>query len=140
MLTLVKEDLNEPASSPVSCSAAQEHLRASPYIQSAAPEIINKSLDLTQDLTSDLDKVRALADWVYTTLEKRPVIGIPDALTTLKAGIGDCNEHASLFAALSRATGIPTTIAVGVVYHKEAFYYHAWNEASIRPRINCPRT
>lgn len=134
VLTLVKEDLNEPASSPVSCSAAQEHLRASPYIQSAAPEIINKSLDLTQDLTSDLDKVRALADWVYTTLEKRPVIGIPDALTTLKAGIGDCNEHASLFAALSRAAGIPTTIAVGVVYHKEAFYYHAWNEVCVDGR------
>ncbi|MBE0584434.1 MAG: transglutaminase domain-containing protein, partial [Desulfofustis sp.] len=64
-------------------------------------------------------------------LEKRPVIGIPDALSTLKTGIGDCNEHASLFAALARAAGIPTKIAVGVVWQHDAFYYHAWNEVCL---------
>ena len=131
VLTLVKEDLSSPGLDSAVCNAAQEQLRATPYIQSGAPEIIDQSLVVTQDLEDDLAKVQALADWVYTNLEKRPVIGIPDALTTLKAGIGDCNEHASLFAALSRAAGIPTTIAVGVVYHKQAFYYHAWNEVCV---------
>jgi hypothetical protein len=130
VLTLVKEELSS-GSGFVSCNAFREHLMATPYIQAGAPEIIEQSLTLTRDLEHDLDKVRALADWVYSYLEKRPVIGIPDALTTLNVGIGDCNEHASLFAALSRAAGIPTTIAVGVVYHKEAFYYHAWNEVCV---------
>ena len=68
---------------------------------------------------------------MYNELEKRPVIGIPDALTTLKSRIGDCNEHASLYAALSRAAGIPTKIVAGVVFHKDAFYYHAWNEVCL---------
>ena len=131
ILTVQREDTTSLASSPGSCADAQEQLRASPYIQSGAPEIIDQSLTIIGDLTGDLDKVKSLAEWVYTNLEKRPVIGIPDALTTLNAGIGDCNEHASLFAALSRAAGIPTTIAVGVVYHKQAFYYHAWNEVCI---------
>jgi transglutaminase-like putative cysteine protease len=45
--------------------------------------------------------------------------------------MGDCNEHASLFTALSRASGIPAKIAAGVVYHKGAFYYHAWNEVCL---------
>ncbi|MGI9538504.1 MAG: transglutaminase-like domain-containing protein [Desulfocapsaceae bacterium] len=131
ILTVVKEDLSSLGSEPGTCSAAHEQLLASPYIQAGAPEIIEQSLALTRDQTGDLGKVKALAEWVYTNLEKRPVIGIPDALSTLKTGIGDCNEHASLFAALSRAAGIPTTIAVGVVYHKQAFYYHAWNEVCV---------
>jgi transglutaminase-like putative cysteine protease len=88
-------------------------------------------MSIVEGAKDDLDKVRLLADWVYQNLEKRPVIGIPDALTTLQTGIGDCNEHASLFAALARAASIPTKIAVGVVYHKEAFYYHAWNEVCL---------
>ena len=131
ILRVVKEDLSSLGSEPGICAEAQEQLLASPYIQAGAPEIIEQSQALTRDQTDDLEKVKTLADWVYTNLEKRPVIGIPDALTTLKAGIGDCNEHASLFAALSRAAGIPTTIAVGVVYHKQAFYYHAWNEVCV---------
>lgn len=131
ILRVVKEDLSSLGSEPGICAEAQEQLLASPYIQAGAPEIIEQSQALTRDQTDDLEKVKTLAEWVYTNLEKRPVIGIPDALTTLKTGIGDCNEHASLFAALSRAAGIPTTIAVGVVYHKQAFYYHAWNEVCV---------
>lgn len=131
ILRVVKEDLSSLGSEPGICAEAQEQLLASPYIQAGAPEIIEQSQTLTRDQTDDLEKVKTLAEWVYTNLEKRPVIGIPDALTTLKSGIGDCNEHASLFAALSRAAGIPTTIAVGVVYHKQAFYYHAWNEVCV---------
>ena len=131
ILRVVKEDLSSLDSEPGICTEAQEQLLASPYIQAGAPEIIEQSQALTRDQTDDLEKVKRLAEWVYTNLEKRPVIGIPDALSTLKAGIGDCNEHASLFAALSRAAGIPTTIAVGVVYHKQAFYYHAWNEVCV---------
>ncbi len=128
ILTVTREDITTPPPEPGSCTADIESLLASPYIQSSSPEIIEQSLAIIGDETDELKKAQALAEWVYNYLEKRPVIGIPDALTTLKAGIGDCNEHASLFAALSRAAGIPTKIAVGVVYHKEAFYYHAWNE------------
>ncbi len=131
ILTVHKEDLHGLETAKGECNSAAEQLLSTPYVQASAPEIVKQSLEITEAGTNDLDKVKALADWVYNHLEKRPVIGIPDALTTLKAGIGDCNEHASLFAALSRAAGIPTKIAVGVVYHQEAFYYHAWNEVCV---------
>lgn len=134
ILTISREDIDAPVVNPVSCADQSEHLRASPYIQAGAPEIVAQSQTIIDGENDDLIKAQALADWVFSHLEKRPVIGIPDALTTLKAGIGDCNEHASLFAALSRAAGIPTKIAVGVVYHKEAFYYHAWNEVCVNGR------
>ena len=114
-----------------SCPGAADNLLASPYIQSAAAEVVAQSEQITAGLESGREKAEALADWVYSELEKRPVLGIPDALTTLKSRIGDCNEHASLYAALSRAAGIPTKIVAGVVFHKDAFYYHAWNEVCL---------
>ena len=114
-----------------SCPEAAENLLASPYIQSAAAEIVAQSEQITAGIESGRGKAQALANWVYSELEKRPVLGIPDGMTTLKNRIGDCNEHAALFAALSRAAGIPAKIVAGVVFHKEAFYYHAWNEVCL---------
>ncbi len=40
--------------------------------------------------------------------------------------MGDCNEHAVLFAALARAAGVPARIEAGLVYLNGRFYYHAW--------------
>lgn len=71
---------------------------------------------------------RALVDWVYDYVEKVPSIGVPDALTVLDSGRGDCNEHATLFTALARAAGIPTRMAAGLVYVDGRFVYHAWCE------------
>lgn len=52
---------------------------------------------------------------------------MPDAVSTLENGAGDCNEHAVLMAALARAAGIPAKIETGIVYLNGRFYYHAWN-------------
>jgi len=68
-----------------------------------------------------------LVDWVYTNIKKRPVLSVPDALSTLENRMGDCNEHSVLLAALARAVGIPTAVEAGLVYLTDRFYYHAWN-------------
>jgi len=52
-------------------------------------------------------------------------------MTTLRLKMGDCNEHAALFAALSRSLLIPTRIVAGVTYNDGMFYYHAWNEVCL---------
>jgi hypothetical protein len=113
------------------CSTRAADLAASPYVQSDHPKIRKLAVEIVADKTDNLAQVKALAEYVSTHLEKRPVLGLPDALTVLDSGKGDCNEHAVLFAALARAAGIPCRIAAGVVYFKEAFYYHAWNEVCI---------
>jgi len=132
ILTIKKElmpaDTNEAE---YGCEGRERGLEASPYIQAEAPEIIEQSRAITAELPTEKQKTEALATWVNQELEKRPVLGIPDALTTLKNRIGDCNENASLFAALARAAEIPTKIVAGVVFHKGAFYYHAWNEVCL---------
>ena len=71
---------------------------------------------------------RRLKDWVHHRLEQTAVPGVPSALETLDARVGDCNEHSTLFAALARSVGIPTRIVVGLVYADGRFGYHAWNE------------
>lgn len=122
---------NLPAGDAVPCTGQEQWLAASPYIQTGAPEIAALAGELTAGSSGALEKIRRLADWVYRNIDKRPVIGIPDALTTLRQKIGDCNEHAALFSALARSLGIPARIAAGVTYHNKAFYYHAWNEVCL---------
>ncbi len=113
------------------CPDITAELAATPYIQTDHPGIRAMAEQITAGRELPLDRVRALLDWVYDTIEKRPVIGIPDAATTLRTRRGDCNEHAVLFAALARASGVPTRIAAGVTWHDNAFYYHAWNEVCL---------
>lgn len=102
-------------------------LGPSPFIQSDHPAVQKLASDLVVDKDPPLEKARKLVAWMQEHIKKRPVISLPDALSTLENRVGDCNEHAVLFAALARAAGIPTRIEAGVVFLRKRFYYHAWN-------------
>ncbi|MCK5227586.1 MAG: transglutaminase domain-containing protein, partial [Desulfobulbaceae bacterium] len=106
-------------------------LASTPYIQVATVAIVNRARSLVKVAPDAVAKVAALADWVYENIEKRPVLGIPDAVTTLQTRTGDCNEHAALFAALARSVQVPTRVVAGVTFHQGAFFYHAWNEVCL---------
>jgi len=130
VLTLVQETIPGRAADSV-CSDIDNSLFPTPYVQSDSKQIQKLASDITSAREDQVDRVKDLGLWVYENLEKRPVLGIPDALTTLRNRQGDCNEHAALFAALARAASIPARIIAGVTYHKDAFYYHAWNEVCL---------
>ena len=128
-LTLHKETFPEqPVTKNQDPCGDQKSLQASRYIQADHPLIKETTAGIIGSVQDQVVQVRLLSEFVYKTLEKRPVLGLPDALTSLQAKKGDCNEHAALFAALARAAGIPTAIATGVTMHRNKFYYHAWNE------------
>ena len=129
VITLQLESLPEPDAA--ACVGFQEELASTPYIQTQNPRITDLTRAETGEETKDITRVKILAGWVFENLKKRPVLGIPDALTTLNTRMGDCNEHAALFAALARNAGIPTRIASGVTFFEGAFYYHAWNEVCL---------
>jgi hypothetical protein len=126
ILTLQLKPL--PGKNALACEGFPEELAATPYIQTKNKRITDLASTVSGEMTNDLNRVMALSEWIFKNLEKRPVLGIPDALTTLSTKMGDCNEHAALFAALARNAGIPTRIASGVAFFEGAFYYHAWNE------------
>jgi hypothetical protein len=105
------------------------YLKPEPLIQSDHERIralVRSILGDSSHLTP-LAKARRLMEWVHLNIEKRPVLSVPDALSTLENRMGDCNEHAMLLAALARAAGIPARVEAGLAYMKGRFYYHAWN-------------
>jgi len=120
-----------PETNAAACNGFPDELASTPYIQTKNQRITDLAQAEAGEETNDLNRIKILAEWVFENLEKRPVLGIPDALTTLSTRMGDCNEHAALFAALARNAGIPTRIASGVTFFEGAFYYHAWNEVCL---------
>lgn len=134
ILTVNRESLpSTPAASPAGATDPAD-LAATRMVQTGHPKLTELAGRITSGKTSRVEMVRAIAAWVHDNLEKRPVLGLPDALTVLASRMGDCNEHAVLFAALARTAGIPCRIAAGVMYLNDAFYYHAWNEVCIDGR------
>jgi hypothetical protein len=103
-------------------------LDASPFIQSDHEKIQNLAQEIIGNNNDTiLAKANKLMNWVHQNIKKRPVLSLPDALSTLENRVGDCNEHAVLLAALARAAGIPARVEAGLVYLNGRFYYHAWN-------------
>lgn len=129
LLTVNLEEL--PGDDAVVCPGFESELASTPYIQSKNGVVANLAGSIGNETERPMPLVRKIAAWVYGNIEKRPVLGIPDALTTLSTRVGDCNEHAALFAALARNRGIPTRVVAGVMYFEGAFFYHAWNEVCI---------
>lgn len=107
--------------------ASYYFLKPTPFIQSDNREIINIVRKTLNPFDPPIIKAKKLVNWINSNIEKRPVISLPDAVSTLKNKAGDCNEHAVLMAALSRAAGIPARVEAGLVYLNGSFYYHAWN-------------
>ncbi len=111
-------------------SSSERYLGADAFVQSDHPAIRSQATAVTGDEEDLWRRSLALHDWVFTRLDKEPVLSIPSALEVLKQRRGDCNEHTVLFTALARAAGVPTRIAIGIVWSDEleGFYYHAWPE------------
>jgi transglutaminase-like putative cysteine protease len=112
---------------------AEADLAADPFVQADHPRIVETATQIVGDADAPWDRARAVNAWVHETLAKEPVASIPSALEVLRTRAGDCNEHTVLFTALARAAGIPTRIALGIVWSEEyeAFYYHAWPEVFV---------
>jgi len=124
-LTISRETLGRaPAGAD---TAAGRFVTATAMIEADHPQIIALAAALAPAADSAQERVRKILAWVYQNIEKRPVLSVPSALATLKNRMGDCNEHAVLFAALARAAGIPAQVEAGLVYMDGRFYYHAWN-------------
>jgi hypothetical protein len=130
LLSIRKESLSE-LPTVLNLEKVQETVREfiapTPFIQSDHPIIRNLAEKIVSENDAPVKKAQKLIDWIHKNIEKRPVLSLPDALSTLENRVGDCNEHAVLLAALARATGMPAKVEVGLVYLKGRFYYHAWN-------------
>jgi hypothetical protein len=96
-----------------------------PLIVAAAREAVGAETDAWR-------AARAIERWVHDAIEKKGMgLGFASALEVCRDREGDCTEHAVLVAALCRAAGIPSRVAMGLVYLTGVFGGHAWNEVWI---------
>ncbi len=101
------------------------------FIQSNSTDIISLAKRITEGSKDNLEALEKINEYLFANIKKKNIIGIPDAMSTLKNMEGDCNEHTILFVALARSLQIPTRPAGGVAYLNGRFYFHAWVEAYI---------
>lgn len=108
-------------------------LAADAFVQADHPRVRDQMVAIVGDEEGPWERARRLHDWVFTEIAKEAAISIPSALEVLSQRRGDCNEHTVLFTALARAAGLPTRIAIGLVWSEDhqGFYYHAWPEVYV---------
>ena len=113
-------------------NAEGEFLTASAYIQADHPDIQAKAAEILENEVNSWRAVEKLCRWVYAAVnDKKMSGGFASSLTVLQTLSGDCTEHTVLFIALARAAGIPARICSGLVFAKDAFYYHFWPEVYV---------
>jgi hypothetical protein len=103
-------------------------LDAEPLLEVRNAEIQSLARRLRGGETDPRVVAERINAWVHDSLKKEITVGVPSALATLHARVGDCNEHTQLYVALARAAGIPARVAAGLTYLDGKFYYHAWPE------------
>jgi len=131
LYVLEKNSGPDPAKTQGNLNAAERYvyLAATDHIESDHPEIVKKANEIVLGVPSDLDKIRCLTKWVSLEI-KDEIVDSFSALEVLHTRKGECQAHTLLYAALARASGIPTRLAGGLVCLEETgFLYHAWAES-----------
>lgn len=109
------------------------YLKPTENIQSDNKDINNLAKELTKDSKTDFERISNLATWVHDNVEYKINLGAvaKDALWTMENKIGTCDEFASLFIALARASGYPARYISGHAYGKDGWEKHAFAEVYI---------
>ncbi len=92
--------------------------------------------NVTQGKSGDLDKARAIYDYVFTTMRYDKTgtgWGRGDVLYACDAKKGNCTDFHSLFIAMARSQGIPARFEIGFPlppdkHSSEIAGYHCWAE------------
>jgi hypothetical protein len=126
-------DLSNTPSLPLSLEESQielaQFLKPSVYIQADHSAIHAKAVEILNGETNSWKAAKKLCHWVHENVsDKNLQTGFGSSLQTLESLEGDCTEHTVLFIALARSAGIPARICAGIVFQRDAFYYHFWPE------------
>lgn len=123
-----------------SYQAEEKYLRATNNVESNHPDIIQLAEQITSGISTDLQKAKAINDWISRHIQYDEDVILRDkrrsdtALETLHYRIVDCEGYSRLYAALLRSIGIPTRIIVGHANNipsVDGVDNHVWNEVWI---------
>lgn len=131
---------------------SNDYLRPSHDIDPEDPNIKAKAEELCKDKEDDLDRLRAIYDFVthefvYDNVQLNDkLIYQDDSLSVLRRRMAVCEGFANLFAALCRASGIPATVQYGIgrfdtnafndqTLINESVPTHVWNAVLIKGKV-----
>jgi hypothetical protein len=101
-------------------------------VDSDAPEIVALARQVAGDAPGVYAAARRVNDHVFKILQTTLGASHDRASAVLRAGTGDCTEHALLAVAMLRALGIPAREVYGLVYSRmggvDGLYWHDWVE------------
>ena len=120
---------------PIKTEANQDldkYLKSTVYIQADQPALRAKAIEILNGEKDAWKASKKLCRWVHNNIfDKNLKIGFGSALQTLKSLEGDCTEHTVLLIALARSVDIPARACMGLVFQRDAFYYHFWPEVYV---------
>lgn len=91
-----------------------------------APEIVARAKEIVGKDSDGRSVAQKLAAWTYANLKWKRVQS--NTLETLASREADCLEHAELYVALARASGLPARVVTGAALGDGSFGAHAWVE------------
>ncbi|MEZ5978774.1 MAG: transglutaminase-like domain-containing protein [Planctomycetota bacterium] len=107
-------------------------LSASSMVQSDHPDLIAAAKEAVGDERDAWKAAQKIERWVYENVtDKNMGVGFASALEVCTNRSGDCSEHAVLLCGLARAAGIPSRVAMGLLYLGGIWGGHAWTEVWI---------
>ncbi len=114
----------------------KEFLASSGLLQTDDPAVQKLAASLPAENKKGPPDQRAieLEKLVYRTIiNKNFSQALASAAEVAKSKEGDCTEHAVLLAALARVNGIPSRVAMGLVYVPQlgGFAFHMWTEVYV---------
>ena len=118
-----------------------KYLRPNGIITSEDIRVKTLATRVVGDSQNPWDKAVKIEHWVFENIrDKNFAIAFAPADEVARNLSGDCSEHAVLAAAMCRAVGIPSRVAVGLLYvdnekqKLKGFGYHVWHEVYVNQR------
>jgi hypothetical protein len=115
----------------------EQYLRANPLISTKDSRVIQLTEQATAGLSDPWEKASAIQHWVFLNVKKKNFETVfAPASEVARDRTGDCTEHSVLTAAMCRAAGIPSRVAIGLIYGEpqQGFGFHMWNEVYVNRR------
>jgi len=111
-----------------------KYLKASQKV-TLSPKVRNLAKEVTSGKSTDLEKARAIYDYVFDNVSYNkdlPGWGKGDTERVCIIGSGNCTDFHSLFISLARASGIPAKFVIGFPLSEASegpvVGYHCWAE------------
>jgi len=118
-----------------------QYLKPNALVTSHDKQVRALAQRATRGINDPWQKAVRINDAVYKYVEKKTFeVAFAAASEVARNRSGDCTEHSVLAAAMCRAAGIPSRVAVGLVYvddpkqQLKGFGYHMWIEVYVNQR------